>query len=154
MVPTFSLQPIKDSQAGEVSQTSESWESQLLFGDKVVAQVEGLYLEAQLEVNKGYLLFLSENCPFEECLHIYYLDSALKICDQINLGVIYAPGTFKLLTLANNSVEFQFFGQDRWRLTVLAQPRRDMIDMSFISSRPLQFLLTKHYLLLEDLTDH
>ena len=144
----FSLQPIKDSQTGE------SGESQLLFGDQVVAKVEGVHLEAQLVVNNGYLLFLSEDCPYEECLHIYYLDSAPKICDQINLGVIYTSGIFKLLTLANNSVEFEFFGKDRWRLTVLAQPRRDMIDMSFISSRPCRFLLTKHYLLLEDLIDH
>jgi hypothetical protein len=63
----------------------------------------------------------------------------------------YAPGTLRDVSLmADDKIEFSFFGGDRWRLTILQPPRRVM-DTTTIAlvRRPPTRLLSKHYLRVE-----
>ncbi len=86
--------------------------------------LDGLLLEAQYECSAGYLLMLTEDCPFEEALHIYLLDRSLRPIDKLVLGKAYEPGILKSLKVSGkNSLEFSFFGGDTWWLRVLEKPR-------------------------------
>ena len=41
--------------------------------------LEGLYLAAQYKFNNKFILFLTEDCPFEEGLFIYLLDQTFNV---------------------------------------------------------------------------
>ena len=100
--------------------------SDLLWrGAPVGLRVDGVALERQWQVHPGYLLFLTEDSPFEEGLHIYLLDDRKHVTDSLELTASYAPGLLQQVnTEGDTAVSFSFFGNDRWRLEILAIPRR------------------------------
>jgi hypothetical protein len=79
--------------------------------------VPGIVLEAQIALDRGWLLFTTHGIPFEEGLDITLLDGASKIVDGAALFGAYATGTFKNLVLAtDDTVVFDFFGPQSWRV--------------------------------------
>jgi hypothetical protein len=86
----------------------------------------GAVLEARFRAGDGFLVFLTEDTPFEEALHIHLLDSALRLQDSLELSAPYTPGVLTNLSVTGaNELSFAFFGAtDLWRLSVLAQPTR------------------------------
>lgn len=88
--------------------------------------LDGLILEAQYECSAGYLLMLTEDCPFEEALHVYLLDRSLRPIDKLVLGKAYQPGILRDVKISGKeSLEFSFFGGDKWQLRVLEKPCYD-----------------------------
>lgn len=85
--------------------------------------LEGAYLEAQYRYGINYLIFTSNDCPFEERLSIYYLDESLKTLDALELGAIYTPGILDDLTIIYpNKLSFSFFDrEEQWHLTIAEQ---------------------------------
>jgi hypothetical protein len=104
----------------------DSPKSDLLWRENPVGiRVDGVSLERQLRLAPGYLLFLTEDSPFEEGLHIYLLDDDKSVLDAVELSAPYASGILTdLVTEGDASVSFSFFGDDRWRLDVHATPQR------------------------------
>lgn len=100
--------------------------SDLLWRDRPVGvRVDGVSLQKQLRLPSGYLLFLTENSPFEEGLHVYLLDDDKSVLDAVELSVPYASGILTdLVAEGDRSISFSFFGDDRWRLEVHATPQR------------------------------
>jgi hypothetical protein len=94
--------------------------SELLWrGEPTEVRVDGVTLEHQLQVPAGYLLFLTEDSPFEEGLHIYLLDRDRRIVDGLELASRYAPGMLREIAAEpDGAVSFSFFGEDRWRVAV------------------------------------
>ena len=75
--------------------------------------VSGSILEAQFEIDDGYILFLSEDRPFEERLHIYLLDESLGILDHVTIFQIYTLGIFGDAAIGSDrSISFTFFSKD------------------------------------------
>jgi len=95
-------------------------ESRLLFdGIETKAILNGLALEAQFACDHGFLLWLTYDCPFEELLRIYLVSSEFELLDQDQLGCIYTAGILMNLTITGpDSLEFSFYGGDRWTLTI------------------------------------
>jgi len=104
----------------------DSPKSDLLWRDNAVGvRVDGVSLEKQLRLAPGYLLFLTEDSPFEEGLHIYLLDDDKSVVDALELSAPYASGILKDAVVEGDaSVSFSYFGDDRWRLDVDATPKR------------------------------
>jgi len=121
----FAVNPIK----GELPRSA------LLFDGKDTGiVVDGLMLEKQIQLSAGYLLLLTENCPYEEGLHIYLLDQDLRVLDGIELSQPYAPALLSGFTCdAENSFSFSFFGEERWRLALLKSPAR-MLNIAVFSA--------------------
>ncbi len=88
--------------------------------------LEGLYLAAQYKFNNKYILFLTEDCPFEEGLFIYLVDQALNILDRAEISIQFAPGILADLKIENDhEISFSFFSNDeKWTLTILPTPKR------------------------------
>lgn len=96
----------------------------LVDGHRTHLLVSGTVLEAayQLEDLGLDLLFVTEDCPYEETLHIYLLDAAHTVIEETRLGAPYAPGILKdLLIVSDNELAFHFQGNHR--LIIHAQPR-------------------------------
>jgi hypothetical protein len=97
----------------------------LKFDSPTSLMVEGSTLEAQYETSKGFLLMLTEDCPYEEALHIYLVDHGNSILDEIHMGQAYVSGILgDLDPIAPDQLQFSFFGNDLWKLRILESPRR------------------------------
>lgn len=108
--------------------------AELLFQNKETGTiVDGVVLEKQFAVQGGYLLFLTENCPYEEGLHIYLLDQEFQVLDGLELGGVYASAILKDVCAENDVVfTFTFFGNERWRLQLASTPFRGL-NISMLS---------------------
>lgn len=115
--------------------------------------VEGSLLERQFEHPGGYLLLITESTPFEEGLHIYFLSRELKVLDELELGLPYAPGILKHVAVTDeDTVEFAFFGDERWAVTVLKKPAARWFEsVTGPARRPWRRRFSKQYLTLKSL---
>ena len=113
-----------------------------------MARVEGIVLEAQYRCRAGYLVVTSDGNPFEELLHFYLVGNKNEILDDLSLGRMYNPGIFRDVTIVPGAeaFEFTFFGDDRWRLSILDPPRRALLPRVFSNVRRSRSWLTPSYL--------
>lgn len=113
-IDAFELRPIP----GELPR------SELLWRERPVGlTVDGVILEKQFRVAVGFLLLLTENCPYEEGLHIYLLDPEYRLLDTLELSAPHAAGIPSDVQPQDAwTLTFTFFGDERWRLTIRDQP--------------------------------
>ena len=117
MTPTCDLSLRRLSSAA-----NEPLRAQLLIeGEQVGTIVDGAILEAQFALGPQRLVLVTHDCPYEEQLELVLLSDAFAIVDQLSVGQWYTPGIVTDVTSAAGALEFAFFGEDRWRLTVLAR---------------------------------
>lgn len=112
--------------AGTPSDTSAP-SVQLHFDGRPAAQaLPGARLEAAFDCaglgDAQLLLFLSDDVPFEDFLHLHLLDAELALLDSVSLGAPYSTGRFALLgEPTDRTLRFRFFGQADWTLQLLDQ---------------------------------
>lgn len=89
--------------------------------------VTGALLEACVQVQDYVLVFLTDDIPSEDSLHIHCLDNHFALCESLSIGAAYCTGAFVLRALiAPAQVEFNFLGDGHWRLTLLPEPSTHM----------------------------
>lgn len=116
-------------------------------GQPTGRQVPGAVLEAAAQWQSFTLLFITDDTPFEELLHIHLLDAQLNLLDSATLGGIYSTGSFSLLESAEpDTLRFRFIGGTDWSVQVLPQPgfRLPMVSEPVGVSRPLGF--SRHFI--------
>lgn len=90
------------------------------LNDKIVS---GSVLEAVINWNDFYLLFLTYDVPYEHTLNIHLLDKDLNLLDSVMLGSIHSTGPFSPLQLIEpNKVNFRFIGNKDWNIELLPKP--------------------------------
>jgi hypothetical protein len=94
-------------------------------GPPVETEVEGVVLEGQLTLDSGeFVVWSSEDCPYEETLHITLIGPTGAVLESRDLGQAMQPGVFgNLQRSADGIVEFDFFPGQRHRLQVRAARR-------------------------------
>ncbi|HLL00686.1 MAG TPA: hypothetical protein VK539_08880 [Myxococcaceae bacterium] len=129
---------------------------ELLSGGRATGRfLAGKALERQFQAGNAYLLLVTQDVPHEETLFIYLLDRSWKLLDMYELGAAYVPGLLQhVQVVSDRQLEFSFFGNERWRLTVLDTPVRRWRDV-FRSPliRPWERLLSPRYLELRRLEE-
>ncbi len=81
--------------------------------------LQGAILEAAIKYQEFYLVFTTNDCPYEDTLNIHYLDQDLRILDQATLSWPYGTGSFILINILQpNRIRFQFFTRDDWEITL------------------------------------
>lgn len=119
LAPEVSVRPIapggEDAPArGEVQ----------IHGRTVGTEVGGCVLEAAVEADGRYLLFVTGDCPYEELLHLHLLDAQGRLLDSATLGGPYSSGRFVgPRLLAAQRVGFSFFDDKDWEVELLDAPR-------------------------------
>lgn len=71
--------------------------------------LDGLQLEAQFDNEGETLLWMTEDCPYEEGLHIYLMDATGTVLDAMEAGAPYSPGILKMKEASGRWLEFEFF---------------------------------------------
>jgi hypothetical protein len=102
---------------------TEAARSRVISNGDSVAEVAGCLDEMQFTCSHGYLLITSDGNPYEEELHFSLLAPSREILDGFSLGQIYHSGIFSNIEIVGDTIEFSFFGAERWCLTVLDAPR-------------------------------
>lgn len=83
-------------------------------------RLSGAILEATLVWNDGFVVFLTDDIPHEDTLHIYLLDAKFQLLDSASLSAMYTTGSFTALRLMPpNQLSFRFFGEGVWRIELL-----------------------------------
>jgi hypothetical protein len=97
--------------------------SRLIADGRTVAEVAGRVDELQLGHRDEYLLITSDGDPFENELHLYLLGPSGDVVDGVSLGLVYHSGTLSDVEIVGDTLEFSFFGAERWRVTIMDSPR-------------------------------
>ncbi|MBK9234646.1 MAG: hypothetical protein IPO19_00755 [Rhodoferax sp.] len=97
-------------------------QSELLRDGVPVGQrLPGAVLEAAVQWRDHYLLFVTDDVPYEEALHIVLLDEQWRTVDCATMGGPYTTGSFSALSLlAPSTVRFRFIGDTDWELELLS----------------------------------
>ncbi|MEY8710217.1 hypothetical protein [Mangrovibacter phragmitis] len=142
-VDNFSLQVVRESQDTQMG------EYNVLFDGNITGiNVPYCVLEAAVKVDEDlFLLFLTDDVPFEEMLHIALIHMKQGILEMIDLGGAYTTGSFKHLEIENDRVNFHFIGDTTWTVRIAEKP---FFRMPFTGdprgiSRPMAM---KHYILI------
>lgn len=119
------MEPVSLFALGTTEETKDGPQARLIFrGRPLEIVVAGAVLEAQFARGHEFLLFVTDDCPYEEVLHLYLLDASMAVVDQVDLGAPYAPGILRDLEgVGPECVEFSFIGTERWRVRVKGQHR-------------------------------
>lgn len=92
----------------------------ILRGSPTGRFVSGAVLEAAVAANGHYVVFMTDDVPFEDMLTIEYLDKNLDRVDRVRLGWPYSTGSFSDLELQPpNKIRFRFIGDTVWTLELL-----------------------------------
>lgn len=96
----------------------------LLHGQATDQQISGALLEAAVLCQPGYLLFMSDDTPFEDMLSIVLLDTQGHMLDSARLGGAYTTGSFEALQWQVPDIaRFRFIGDTIWSVRVLPRPQ-------------------------------
>ena len=115
----FSLKRVSDGTE------TESPKSQLVIdGKEVDSFVVGAVLEACVKHGNFYLIFTTNDCPYEESLNIYFLNLSYDILDKAVLVWPYKTGLFEILDITqSNLVDFKFFEEKSWQVEIFSHKR-------------------------------
>ncbi|MGK0273541.1 MAG: hypothetical protein ACI88H_004222 [Cocleimonas sp.] len=93
----------------------------ILKGKKVGPPIKGAYLEKQYCISGlGYLLFLTDDVPYEETLRIYLVNENAEVVDGLEFGSSMATGTLEIVDVENeDSIVFSFIHEALCKLQVL-----------------------------------
>jgi len=108
-----------------VEEPARSPQCAVWFEDRPTGvHVRGAVLEAQFAVSGGaYVLLATDDCPYEEELHVYLLNPEFVLVEQLHLGYAYTPGILRDVRITvGNQLEFLFIGERRYRLSILDRP--------------------------------
>jgi len=95
----------------------------LVAGAATGCRLSGAILEAAVEVAGKYLLFMTDDVPFEETLTLHLLDGQFRLLDSASVGRAYATGVFSLVELREpDELVFRFIGETPWAAKLLDGP--------------------------------
>jgi hypothetical protein len=98
--------------------------SEILLGGKATGvELRCELLEEAVALPGFFLLFTTDDTPFEEVLGIHLYDAALRHLDSAQLGGPYTTGAFSSLQLLPpDRLSFRFIGDTAWTVQVLPRP--------------------------------
>lgn len=92
----------------------------LLHGRAREAVVTGRLLEGAVRSDDHYLLFLTDDTPYEELLHLHLLDAQGRALDGASIGGPYSSGRFEgPRVLGERRVGFGFIDEQEWEVELL-----------------------------------
>ena len=88
------------------------------------SKITGTVLELCARYKDWFLVFTTDDTPFEDMLHIHLLDDSFKVLDSLTIGAIYSTGSFSEPQLiSSNKIVFRFIGDTDWSITILEQAK-------------------------------
>lgn len=115
VIEEFSVVPAEPARANAPSECAVFRD-----GKAVGVLVPGRGLETAVETATGWLLFTTDDVPFEEGLHLSLLDRQFRLVDRATLLWPNSTGTFRDLRIDSDTMlSFRFFGGSPWQVEML-----------------------------------
>ncbi|EOV6158884.1 TPA: hypothetical protein ACOEER_002679 [Enterobacter ludwigii] len=96
----------------------------MINGNSTDIIVPGQILEAAVQVNDHrYILFLTDDIIFEESLTIALIDVKDGVKEIVRLGNEYSMGSFEVLSVTVDSINFRFIGNFLWTVNTVDSSR-------------------------------
>ena len=114
---TYTLDPLIGS-----DEPLQVWSRLQREGRTVLPRTDGTDLIAQMRCQGGYLLLLGYDAPFDEALHLIYLDEQDRLRDEVRFSFARPEGigiVTELRPTPDDVLTFNFYG--RWRVQVSPQ---------------------------------
>ena len=108
--------------------------SELIYEQKKCAcSISGVSLDKQFKLDNNYfLIFTTDDSPYEETLYITLLDDQFQFLDCVDLGMAYQPGILEKVEVTSNySLEFEFYTDITHRINI------DPVGTRFNFTKPL-----------------
>lgn len=113
--------------------------------------VSGAVLEAAVQYEDFYVLFMTDDVPYEELLTILFLDNQLNLLDSAHIGGAYSTGTFSAMRLDDpNTIYFRFIGESIWSVELLTRPQFCIPFISEPSGVGRSFGFSRHFIVHRD----
>lgn len=122
-------------------------------GRETGLRIHAVSLEAQFQLQPGfYLLFFTDNSPYEEALQIVLLDSHLQFLDGLELGQPYTPGVLSdIHAESEQRILFDFFEGTRLLLSIQPEGVFHLSRRLPSFARPLKGrFFSRHYLTVQE----
>lgn len=135
----------------------EPEKSKLFYEDEETGvTLDGFVLDAQYAHKDKYVLFVTYDSPFAEHLHIYLLDGRFQKIDEWQIGQYWGQAVehvHNLQIVSDNKLQFSFFNDELWLLTVAEEPQFVLpkLPLFSLSWKPLRFKFAPGYLQLQTL---
>ena len=136
-ITTFSLESQSDT------------ESRLRFNKrKCDINISGVTLEKQYRLDNGFfLIFTTDDCPYEECLHITLLNENHQLVYYLDLGLAYNSAIFdNAKVISNDMLEFDFYSNMKYRLFINTNGARFNLQKPLPEVSYYQSIFSKRYL--------
>lgn len=106
--------------------------STLFFrGESCDIEVSGFNIEEQFKVDSFYLIFITDNCPYEEYLYIYLLNDKIDILDSLDVGFPYVSGILRnIKEISDTIINFDFHNDITYQLSILS--KKSFLDNIFL----------------------
>jgi hypothetical protein len=109
-----------DSQEFNTQPTSSQQSCIFLGNTNTGKSIDGSYLERCIKTGCKYLVFMTDDTPHEDMLHIHLLDENLDIIDSATIGSMYSTGFFRDYNIQEpNTLAFYFIGETQWKVEIL-----------------------------------
>lgn len=111
---------ILESQEFSTKPTSSEQSGIFLGNTKTNKNIDGSYLELSIKAGTKYLVFMTDDIPNEDKLHIHLLDESLDVIDSATIGSMYSTGSFRDYNIRDsNTLTFYFIGETEWKVEIL-----------------------------------
>ncbi|MFZ4148153.1 hypothetical protein [Enterobacter ludwigii] len=108
----------------EATDLSQAQSNVVINGNSTDIIVPGQILEAAVQVNDHrYILFLTDDIIFEESLTIALIDVKDGVKEIVRLGNEYSMGSFEVLSVTVDSINFRFIGNFLWTVNTVDSSR-------------------------------
>lgn len=133
--------------APEVTLAAGDMRSEILVGGAPTgAMVDGAWLEAAVRAGERTLLFVSDDVPYEEGLHVTLHDAAWTLLDRADFAWPYASGVFSDLELLDDrQLRFRCAGDGPVLLRLLALPVRRLWPGAGVRGWRRRFGAVRHF---------
>lgn len=103
--------------------TDKTPSTQIRWNNGVELELLGSTIEDCISVGDQTLIFLTEDCPFEEALHIALVSADGALLDHVEVSSPYATGSYKKLKdFDGEGMTFSFFDNVSTRLSLSQKP--------------------------------
>ena len=121
MKQVTSISLVKVQEATDLSQAQSNV---VINGNSTDIIAPGQILEAAVQVNDHrYILFLTDDIIFEESLTIALIDVKDGVKEIVRLGNEYSMGSFEVLSVTVDSINFRFIGNFLWTVNTVDSSR-------------------------------
>ncbi len=104
--------------------------------------IQGSILENVIQCGECFLVFMTDDVPYEDTLSIYLLDTQLNILDSASIGGMYLTGSLSDIKLTPpNHISFNFIDGCDCFIDILPAPKFHIPSLSpfNIVKRPFSF---------------